>query len=216
MAVVDPSELPVGDTPPDKPTRARLGPKATPPPAPQAEGVEKSDASVPTASVPAMDEILRRLAEAEARAERAETMALAAREVSVLKPEDLPVDYDTEGLGAEDNIVIHFVNDGLTALGQVWYRGQDLEIAPGSPAYRETCDRNGKSWLALRGDPAAQEARWGREYFREGPWAGKSYVDAEGSFERLENVVPPTREELEKAAQAEAARRRAAPVVRTR
>src|SRR3954466_9124810 len=51
--------------------------------------------------------------------------------------------------GSQDNIVIHFLEDGLTALGKVWYRGQELEFEPGSRAYQDTFDRYGNSWLKL-------------------------------------------------------------------
>jgi hypothetical protein len=116
-----------------------------------------------------------------------------------------------------DNIVIHFLEDGLTALGQIWMRGQELEFARGGQAYQDTKDRNGWSWLSLVDDEFGQVSKWGRIMFRRGPWPGKTYRD--GTYEILGQVtgggtVPaPTQAELSVAEEAERARRRAAPVL---
>ncbi len=126
-------------------------------------------------------------------------------------------EFEEPSAPGEDTIVIHFVADGFTALGQVWYRGQELEFTRDSRAYNDTCDRLGRSWLDLRADPAAQEARYGEEKFRPGPWPGKDMVAAADS--RWEPLKPmsdgqrltPTDEELQRAAAAEARRGRAAP-----
>ncbi len=109
-----------------------------------------------------------------------------------------------------ENILIHFTADGLTALGKIWVRGQEIEFAPGSRAYADTCDRNGRSWLELRDNPAAQEARWGEEKFRSGPWPGQPLLAV--AKERFDNAAGgPTEEQLRQAAEAEARRNRAAP-----
>lgn len=116
-----------------------------------------------------------------------------------------------------DNIVLHFLEDGLTALGQVWMRGQELEFAPGSRAFEDTKDRTGKSWVSLVDDEFAQVSKWGKVMFRRGPWPGKTYAD--GTYEVLGQVggtgtVPaPTQTELAVATEAERARRRAAPTL---
>ncbi len=114
----------------------------------------------------------------------------------------------------DENIVIHFLEDGLTALGKVWYRGDELEFAPGSQAYKDTCDRNGRSWLELRNNEFAQVDRWGKIMFRNGPWPGKTYAD--GTFEAMRSdrdpnvsIKPPTADEIAAAEKARA--RRAAP-----
>lgn len=121
---------------------------------------------------------------------------------------------------AEDgeNVVIHFVADGITALGHNWYRGQELEFTVGSPAYRDTCDRHGWSWLSLRDDEAAQVAKYGEVKFRPGPWPGQDYLDAStAAYEPLRplrgdgKVERPSEDDLRRAALAEAKRRRAAP-----
>jgi len=119
--------------------------------------------------------------------------------------------------GAQGNILIHFVAEGFTALGMVWRRGQELEFVPGSPAYRDTCDRFGRSWLELRDNEQAQVERFKEVKFRSGPWLGKSYAEvASAHFERLKPLqdgqsLAPTEQELRQAALAEARRNRAAP-----
>lgn len=123
--------------------------------------------------------------------------------------------------GDDGNIVIHFLEDGFSALGNVWYRGQELEFVPGGKAHKDTFNRFGVSWLDLRNDEFAQVDRWGKVMFRSGPWPGKRYMDAvKASFERLKSddgspIKPPTEEELLKAEKAEARRRRSAPHLST-
>ncbi len=112
-----------------------------------------------------------------------------------------------------ETILIRFVADGLTVLGHTWYRGQELEFTVGSPAYQDTFDRNGWSWLSLRDNPAVQEAKYGEEKFRSGAWSGLPYEAGatKGRFEKLTGVNPPTAAELSKADDAERKRKRAAP-----
>lgn len=117
--------------------------------------------------------------------------------------------------GEDGNILIHFLEDGFTALGQVFVRGQELEFTPGSPAYEDTKDRYGNSWLALRNDEFKQVDRWGKIMFRTGPWPGKTYAD--GQFQSLKavsgdgQVEGPSKEELQRAWDTEQKRKRAAP-----
>lgn len=129
------------------------------------------------------------------------------------KKDEEPVTEEITNPGDVDNILIHFLEDGLTALGKVWYRGQELEFVPGSRAYKDTFNRRGHSWLELRHNDFAQVERWGKVMFRPGPWPGKNYAD--GTFEtlRLEKgegkIPPPSEDEI---ARAEKARQqRAAP-----
>lgn len=93
-----------------------------------------------------------------------------------------------------DSILIHFVVDGFTVLGQVWYRGQEVEFDSGGPAYHATKDSRGRSWLDL--SDADQLEQYGAVFFRRGPWPGRDYED-------------------EQAGRAEKGRRRRAPVPRS-
>lgn len=115
--------------------------------------------------------------------------------------------------GAEENILIHFLEDGLTVNGRVMYRGDELEFDPRSKAYKDTFDRRGRTFLDLRHNEFAQVDRWGKIMFRNGPWPGKTYAD--GSYEALKaergdgSLRPPTAEEIERAEKLR--KRRAAP-----
>lgn len=130
--------------------------------------------------------------------------------------EEIASEPDPTNTGSTEAIVIHFLEDGFTALGNVWYRGQELEFAPGCQAYRDTLDRNGRTWLDLRGDEMAQIDRWGKVMFRVGPWPGKPLTAvAEANFEPLKPLkegqsLAPSIDELSRA-QAAATRNRAAP-----
>lgn len=77
--------------------------------------------------------------------------------------------------GSGDVILLHIVEDGFTASGAVWMRGQELEFKKDTPEYRDTLDRNGKSWLDLLGDDAAQMEMFGKVMFRPGPWPGAKF-----------------------------------------
>ena len=138
-----------------------------------------------------------------------------AREMGRKDPDSEPDSITVPG--ADDNILIHFLEDGLTALGKVWYRGQELEFARDSAAYRDTCDRYGRTWLDLRRDESRQIDKWGRVMFREGPWPGKPLnAMADATFEALKPIsgsqrVAPSAEELRAAAQKAEQAGRAAP-----
>jgi hypothetical protein len=67
--------------------------------------------------------------------------------------------------------VVHFIEDGFTALEKVWYRGQDFSITVGSPEWNLTVDKVGNTWLDMTEDEQIQ--RYGRVMFRIGPWKGK-------------------------------------------
>lgn len=90
---------------------------------------------------------------------------LAKRNATIM--ENAPAQYDTtEG----EAIHIHFLEDGFVALGQVWYRGQEVEIVKGSPAYNRTLDRNGDTWINLAFDVPEQQRRWGLQKLGIGPF----------------------------------------------
>jgi len=112
---------------------------------------------------------------------------------------------------AAEAVLLHFIEDGLTAFGRVWYRGQELAIGPDHPRWAEAV-----SWVTLT--RMQQYERWGKAYFEHGPWPGqRSYVDPAAQFEQLAPVggqgkLPgPSEEELRRADAAEAARGRGVP-----
>jgi hypothetical protein len=72
-------------------------------------------------------------------------------------------------------ILIHILEDGFSAHGQIWYRGQEIEYITNEQVYYDTLDKFGNSWLGL--DDSDQMRRYGRVYFRPGPWPGLHYED---------------------------------------
>lgn len=71
--------------------------------------------------------------------------------------------------------LIHFLSDGFTAFGNVWYRGQELEID--EEHYKETLNKSGESWLDM--PKAEQMKRFGVEMFAEGEWPFEAYEDSD-------------------------------------
>jgi hypothetical protein len=142
--------------------------------------------------------------------DRQHTEALAAAR----QFENAPVTYAPPPAQGE-SVLIHFIEDGLTAFGQVWYRGQELEIGPGHPRWERA-----RGWVLL--GRAAQIDRWGQQYFAPGPWPGrKSYLDGADGFEKLAagrdadgnpvTFAGPGEEALRQADEAERRRGRAVP-----
>lgn len=166
------------------------------------------DAKLPLAGEPMRPRPAAELAPAE-RAERerqhAEAIAAAARFESQ-PPQFVPAEGEA--------VLIHFVADGLTAFGQVWYRGQELAIGPDHPRWAEAL-----GWITL--DRWGQIERWGEQKFDFGPWPGRrSYTEALGSFEQLRGTdaagnkvtfAGPSEQQLRDADEAERRRGRAVP-----
>jgi hypothetical protein len=105
--------------------------------------------------------------------------------------------------GDESNILVHFLEDGLTVNGRVMYRGDELEFAVGGQAYKDTFNRFGVTWLDLRDSDFAQVERFGKVMFRSGAWPGKTYAD--GTWEAMKaergdgRLRPPPEEEIARA-----------------
>lgn len=102
---------------------------------------------------------------------------LAKRNADIVT--NAPVEYVTES-GEGEHVLLHFVQDGFMVLGQVWYRGQEIEFVRDSLAWERTKDRTGFTWLSLVDDPNGQVARWGKHYFSPGPFVprrGETFED---------------------------------------
>ena len=86
----------------------------------------------------------------------------------------------------EDEVLIHFLEDGLTFGGIMGYRGQEFRFVPGTPAWEDTLNRHGKSWVTFTDEE--QYRAWNKRYFGRGPWPGKPWegpaADAENSRAR--------------------------------
>lgn len=126
------------------------------------------------------------------------------------RQEQIAASTDTQyaAAGTGEKILLHFVEDGLIAQGQVWYRGQELEFEVGGEAYEQTKDKNGQSWLDLLDDIDGQYERWGKQYIKRGPWRGKRWGDI-STLTDPEDIAA-----AQRAANAERARNRAAPLIK--
>ena len=67
------------------------------------------------------------------------------------------------GHASESEVHIHFVEDGFDFAGRVWYAGQEIKVSPASPRWPEA-----ERWIRLT--PDEQLAKWGKVYFRPGPY----------------------------------------------
>lgn len=135
--------------------------------------------------------------------ERAERMRQHSEAVK-LGQADPPLRYVPSQ--SPDSILIHIVEDGFTFAGQVWMRGQELEIGPDHPRWEEV-----QRWINM--DDFAQMDRYGKIRFRKGPWPGRrSYTEGAGSFDPImigsgENAVRYAGPKVEELAQADARER---------
>jgi hypothetical protein len=145
---------------------------------------------------------------AEELAERARQHAQAVAAAAALDQAPDPAVLPSEG----ETILIHFIEDGLTFAGKVWYRGQELEIGPSHPRWPEVV-----GWITL--DKYGQADRWGKQYFEHGPWPGRrSYSGPGDRYEQLavpgsegQQFAGPTEAQLRQADDAERQRGRGVP-----
>lgn len=119
-------------------------------------------------------------------------MATRTVDPTLDSPAERPLTAEEIVFGAANEITIHFLTDGFTALERIWYRGQELTFKRGSQEFKDTCDRNGHSWLQFAHDEAAQVERYrGKLYFRLGPWPGQPWKGDAGEKEQKRSRRPP-------------------------
>lgn len=100
------------------------------------------------------------------------------------------------GEGPGPKHTIHFLTDGFTALGKVWYRGEELTVAEGSPDWERLQTQYGNE-MTLSQD--VQRALYGQVHHKAGPWPHDEFDLTD------ENLSP-----NDKAALLQVAKRRAA------
>lgn len=98
---------------------------------------------------------------------------------------------DPTASDGKERILFHFLEDGFTALGQIWMRGQELEFVVDSEEHNATKDRSGMSWVDLVGDEFAQAQKYGKVMFRKGPWPGHVWEGEAADIERKRKRMPP-------------------------
>lgn len=142
----------------------------------------------PTPPDPQPGTVAARLAEVEEEARR------QAHDAAIAQGRDDPsatLDQTVAAPGTQV-VLIHFLEDGFTALGNVWRRGQELEFVVPSEAHDATKNRFGVSWLDLAYDEMSQSRKYGKVLFRLGPWPGAPWPDdVAGQAERTRSRKPP-------------------------
>lgn len=70
-----------------------------------------------------------------------------------------------------DSVTVHFVLDGCTLLGDVWYADQVLTVTPGSRNWEALMIADGpfKGLMVLNLTRSQQIKRWGKVHFMPGP-----------------------------------------------
>src|SRR5690349_2392184 len=104
----------------------------------------------------------------------------------------------------ENVVTVSFVEDGMTALGWSWYRGETLTVEKGTEEWDRTLYENEDgeqvSWLEL--DEDGQIERWGDRFFRPGKWAGKGFDLDDPELTEEQKATLRAVEEAEKAGKA--------------
>jgi hypothetical protein len=206
---------PPAETAPD--FEALLDEETTLPPAKTEPDVEPDIFLAPGEDLPEAEETpgQRRIRELEAQlaAQGVELEDQRIKELEDQLARKLGSDAGTEALKyAEaptgETILLHFLEDGFTACGQVWLRGQELEFEVGGRAYNQQKDRNGNSWLDFLDDEDAQFDRYGTVMYRRGPFRGRAW----GSNPEADKKVNVSADDIQFAAE-ETRRARRAPLI---
>lgn len=136
------------------------------------------------------------------RAQRDALHAAAVREGS----RDVPLQFERPPEGVPGTTTIYVEKSGWTFAGNVWMRGQEITLVPGTARWQEA-----QRWIHWTDEEQFQN--YGCIRWRRGRWPGRrSYMDIEpGSYQRLGGlsggeVAGPTKEQLLQADAAEAAR----------
>lgn len=136
-------------------------------------------------------------AEMRAKAQEEEKNRQAASEAKPINGLQITGDISAEGA-----VTIHFVDDGFTILGKIWYRGEELTVVPETSQWEESMVEfpkgSGSYKCFAELDEFEQEEKWGRRFFRPGLWRGK----------RLDEIDDETLTDSERAQLAKAQRLR--------
>lgn len=100
--------------------------------------------------------------EAKARRDQQHIEALAANARIEQEIQDFSAQQDP----SSRQVHVHFVADGFTWAGQVWYTGQEIKIGPEHARWQSAL-----TWITLT--KAEQFQRYGRVFFDTGPFPGR-------------------------------------------
>ena len=90
---------------------------------------------------------------------------------------DLESSQESPTKVATGTLVVHFLEDGFTVFGKVWYRGEELALEPDSDNWNSSLLPDGRNLFQLT--EQEQIAKWGKWFFREGRWQGKRLTEIE-------------------------------------
>lgn len=85
----------------------------------------------------------------------------------------LPSSKAPAGTTPKKVIHIHFLEDGGTVAGKVWYKGEELRAEEGSDMWPLVTDKNGDSIFTL--DEDEQYDKYGKQIYGQGPWPGRGF-----------------------------------------
>lgn len=94
-------------------------------------------------------------------------------EFNTVAPQPISADDVNGDPNVQGSIQIHFRSDGHTALGKVWYVGEELILTPGTREWELALLNDGTDRVFAQLDEFEQMERWGEERFRQGPWRGR-------------------------------------------
>lgn len=127
--------------------------------------------------------------------EEAEARAIREAEGKAVPVSGSDISGDPQAEGA---VTIHFVEDGFTILGKVWYVGEPLTLNPGTENWElSKINFRGTTRVFATLTEDEQITLWGKRIFRDGPGQGST-----GFAALLDNpdLTADERTQLEKAA----------------
>lgn len=99
---------------------------------------------------------------------RAEAFAQGQQQASALESDDAPELPNVDPNDASA-VTVHFLDDGFTALGRVWYRGEQITVSKNSKEWEE----DGRHWMKMT--EYDQIKKYGKRLFGHGEWPYSGY-----------------------------------------
>jgi hypothetical protein len=108
-------------------------------------------------------------AELQALLEQAKAKAFAdAQEKASLESDDAPELPEVDP-NSPNTVTVHFLDDGFTAMGRVWYRGEQYTCSKDSSEWVEEA----RNWMMM--SEYDQVKKYGRRLFAQGQWPYTGY-----------------------------------------
>lgn len=107
--------------------------------------------------------------ELEALLDKARAEAVAQTKQDLSEESDEAPEFPQVNPSSPNSVTVHFLEDGHTALGRVWYRGDQVTVSKDSKEWQE----DGKYWMNLT--EYDQVRRYGRRIWAQGVWPYGGY-----------------------------------------